>query len=377
MNRPKVSFIVPCYKLAHLLPQCVESILAQTYRDFEILIMDDCSPDDTAEVSRGFNDPRVKHVRNEPNLGHLRNYNKGFDLATGQYLWLVSADDCLRTPYVLERYLEVLEANPRIGYAFCPGVGLQGRQETAIIPFGRLDQPDTVMEGRKFLRRLLQSNCVLAPAGMVRRDCYDRVGFFPLDLPFAGDWYLWCAIALHYDVAYFAAPMVNYREHSLSMTDTLIGDDIRKLSDDDFKVRWRMKQNIEQVGDDDLARHCTSTIVEDYIHSLTAKTWRGTRFRMSVAEFDRSLMTHASDAREREGIRRRVLAGVGRRLSWDRNLVPELQLYRLAVEYGGPNPKLWLKFAIRALGPAGTLIMRTLGMLRTVTRRQDPGVARP
>ena len=78
---PKVSFIVPCYKLAHLLPECVGSILAQTHEDFEILIMDDSSPDNTSEVARSFGDTRVVHMRNKVNLGHLRNYNEGIELS--------------------------------------------------------------------------------------------------------------------------------------------------------------------------------------------------------------------------------------------------------------------------------------------------------
>src|SRR5262245_12964431 len=133
MSNPTVSFIVPCYKLAHLLPECVNSILGQTFSDLEILIMDDCSPDNTGEVARSFTDPRVKYVRNDPNLGHLRNYNKGIGLTKGEFVWLISADDCLRRPYIVERYVEVMRKNPRVGYAFCPGVGLAGRQETNVI----------------------------------------------------------------------------------------------------------------------------------------------------------------------------------------------------------------------------------------------------
>ena len=77
MSKPRVTFVVPCYKLAGFLPACVESILRQSYADFEILIMDDCSPDNTAEVAQSFNDPRIRYIRNDPNHGHLRNYNKG------------------------------------------------------------------------------------------------------------------------------------------------------------------------------------------------------------------------------------------------------------------------------------------------------------
>src|SRR5262245_13776741 len=81
---PTVSFVVPCYGLAHLLPECVHSILRQSYRDFEVLIMDDCSPDDTATVAKSFRDERVRHIRNEANIGHLRNYNTGISLARGR-----------------------------------------------------------------------------------------------------------------------------------------------------------------------------------------------------------------------------------------------------------------------------------------------------
>src|SRR5262249_32156328 len=120
---PTVTFVVPCFKLAHFLPECIGSILSQSYRDFEVLIMDDCSPDSTPQVAQSFNDPRVRHVRNERNLGHLRNFNKGIGLARGEYIWLISADDRLRRPYVLERYVQLLQAHPEVGYAFCPAVG--------------------------------------------------------------------------------------------------------------------------------------------------------------------------------------------------------------------------------------------------------------
>src|ERR1700687_5683815 len=125
MKRPTISFVIPCYKLAHFLNECVDSILGQTYADYEILIMDDCSPDNTSEVANSFHDPRVKCIRNNDNLGHLRNYNKGIRLSRGRYIWLVSADDRLRHSYALERYVQVMASHPEVGYTFCPGMGLR------------------------------------------------------------------------------------------------------------------------------------------------------------------------------------------------------------------------------------------------------------
>jgi len=122
---PLVSFVVPCYEMAHLLPECIKSILAQTYQDFEILIMDNCSPDSTPEVAGSFNDARVRHIRNETNIGHLRNFNKGITLSRGKYVWLVSADDLLRSPRVLGHYVDLMERSPKVGYAFCRAIELR------------------------------------------------------------------------------------------------------------------------------------------------------------------------------------------------------------------------------------------------------------
>ena len=88
IQNPIVSFVVPCYKLADFLPECINSILSQSFSSLEVLIMDDCSPDHTSDVARSFNDTRVKYIRNDHNLGAIRNYNKGIKLFRGKYIGL-------------------------------------------------------------------------------------------------------------------------------------------------------------------------------------------------------------------------------------------------------------------------------------------------
>src|SRR5712671_2407131 len=165
-----VSFVVPCYKLAHLLPQCVNSILAQTYKNFEILIMDNCSPDNTPEVAASFNDPRVKHIRNETNLGHVRNFNKVINMARGKYVGLISPDDWLNGPNVLAHYVNIMERNPQVGYAFCRSVEVQGSKEVGIAQWTNLGGEDRIWEGPDFLMRLIQGDCVVLSAAMVRKE---------------------------------------------------------------------------------------------------------------------------------------------------------------------------------------------------------------
>src|SRR4051794_2228955 len=94
--RPLVSIVVPCYRLAHFLAECVGTILCQTYHHIEIIVLDDHSPDNTEAVTRtiivNHPDRRISYIRSPENLGNIRNYNKGIDLASGKYVWILSPD---------------------------------------------------------------------------------------------------------------------------------------------------------------------------------------------------------------------------------------------------------------------------------------------
>jgi glycosyltransferase involved in cell wall biosynthesis len=356
---PKVSFIVPCYKLAHLLPDCVNSILGQTHSNLEVLIMDDCSPDDTPAVAASFTDPRVRHIRNDPNLGHLRNYNKGIGLATGEYIWLISADDRLRRPYVLEKYVAAMEQNPRVGYAFCPGFTLLGDQETQVIKYSVIGPKDEILDGRKFLESLLITNHVLSAAGMVRKSVYDSLGLFPLDLPFAGDWYLWSLFALHHDVAYFAEPMVNYREHAGAMTNILIDKDIRSLSSDDLAVRWRLRGHIEKAGQAELLRQCDAALARDYAYFLAPRSYRGvTAPPMSRAEFSASIAAHTPNAEVRRGIERQALTALADELYARHEYRAAAPHYLRAISLKATDARLWAKLGLLCLGDLGYALRR-------------------
>jgi len=250
MTNPKVSFIVPCYKLAHFLGECVNSILAQTYEKLEVLILDDCSPDNTSEVAAEFKDPRVIYIRNETNLGHLRNYNKGIELSRGSYVWLISADDCLRSRNVLQRYVELLENNPQVGYVFCPAMSLTEEGEEIDVPqmWTWPGERDRILSGREVVKRSAYCCPVCAPTGLVRKECYSHFGGFPLNLPRTGDWYLWSIFATKYDVGYFAEPMVCYRWHSTNMDSRLKKEQPSFFREQEFLVRRLIKKEAAKAG---------------------------------------------------------------------------------------------------------------------------------
>jgi glycosyltransferase involved in cell wall biosynthesis len=196
---------------------------------------------------------------NETNLRHLANYNKGINLARGEYIWLISADDRLRTPYILERYVTVMDKHPKVGYAFCPAVDLTNDRETELLPYSFHGDRDAIFEGRAFLDKLLDGNTVVAASGMVRRECYEKVSLFPLDMPYAGDWYLWCVFALYYDVAYFSEPMVNYRSHNQTMTNVLTNQNYNFFRDG-IAVLTRIQEKARLNGFEAIVLKCNDCL---------------------------------------------------------------------------------------------------------------------
>src|SRR5271166_7621 len=321
MPEPLVSFVIPCYNLAHLLEQCVFSILAQTFTDYEVLIMDDCSPDNTAEVVKSFQDSRIRHVRNEHNLGHLRNYNKGICFSRGKYVWLISADDCLRRPYVLKRYVELMERNPSVGYTFCPAVGVRYGCETAVLQYSQYSDRDRVVNGRHFLRDLLHHNIVVAASALARRECYQKLSLFPLNVVWAGapvemgwvgDWYLWCLFALSYDVGYFAEPMVRYREHELSMTNTLTRKEtVANCSAADIAMFWLVRQRATELGLRETSKQCLAAVAQEYARQFMCKPYAQAASAMSLAEIEESLRRSTPSECERQLVRARLWASIG------------------------------------------------------------------
>jgi glycosyltransferase involved in cell wall biosynthesis len=378
LKNPAVSFIVPCYKLAHLLPECINSILSQTYGDFEVLIMDDCSPDNTAHVARSFEDHRIKHVRNEVNLGPLGNYNKGIGLSRGKYVWLISADDYLRQPHILQRYVELMEEHPNVGYTFCPGIGVRDGKESEFLDYSAYGNCDRIVSGHVFLRRLIGGNIILTPSAMVRRECYEKISFFPLgvvwnnipiDMVWGGDWYLWCVFALFFDVGYFAEPMVCYREHSLSMSNSFTKEKIENSAASDLAVLWMVRQKANESGLQNLSRDCLGAIAHEYSRQCVSKeyTWMGrsSTWSITIDQFEDSLCRCIESESERNWVRARVFTGMADRLYW-RGDLPSTRKFLLAGLRKDPRmAKAYVKLLLMSLGKQGEYLRRILRSLRT------------
>src|ERR1700740_345808 len=117
---PKVSIVVPNYNHAKYLRQRIESVLTQTYRDFEVILLDDCSTDESRTILREYtSDKRVRLEFNEVNSGSpFKQWKKGLEMASGKYIWIAESDD-YANPRLLERLVAVLESDPAVVFAYC------------------------------------------------------------------------------------------------------------------------------------------------------------------------------------------------------------------------------------------------------------------
>jgi len=277
----------------------VSSILAQDYENLEVLIMDNCSPDNTPEVAQSFRDSRVRHFRNKSNLGGEQNFNEGLARARGKYVWILSADDLLRSPSALGRYVDVMEQNANIGFVFCRAIELRGEKEGSVVKWADCGDQDCVWQDSAFFLRLISTPCIVFSSPMIRMECLNRVGMFPIDLPFAADWYFWIMLAMHYGVSYLAEPLVFSRVSEDSLTTQQSRDFARICVGDELTVLWRVERQAELAQNAYLRDSCRAALVRRAKNYLKASL-SGVHRRMNATEFEEIL---AGRVQDRNGLR--------------------------------------------------------------------------
>jgi glycosyl transferase family 2 len=215
-----VKVIVPCYRYAGLLEGCVESVFSQEGVDVGVLIVDDCSPDETASVGTALAraDARVEYRRHEHNLGLIATANEGLEWADdGDYVVLLSADDRL-VPGSLRRAVSVMESQPSVGMVY--GHAQYFESDEALPRYGQRWRGTKVWSGAEWIRRRCRSghNCISSPEVVVRTSVQRQAGPYDPACAHASDLNMWLRIAMIADVAYIkGAAQALYRIHPDSM----------------------------------------------------------------------------------------------------------------------------------------------------------------
>jgi glycosyltransferase involved in cell wall biosynthesis len=209
-DAPLVSFCVPTYNRARFLGETLESALAQTVSDFEIVVVDDASPDDTPGLMARYRDSRIRYIRNPTNLGIPQNSNRAFSLARGRNLILLEDHD-LMEPNYLEATLGILERHPGVGFV---GTAITIIDQEAKPVRQWLADFGEVTPGRQLLRFLLtHTTCPFSVTTVIRRDVMQGI-----DPPFEGrywwfaDQHLWLQLATRGDFGFVREPLLKMRE---------------------------------------------------------------------------------------------------------------------------------------------------------------------
>lgn len=192
MNKPPlISIVIPCYDGAQFLPAAIESCLRQTMRDFELIIVDDASPDDSAQIAERYagQDARIRVIRRPANGGVSEAFNSGFDVARGKYLTRLAQDDVFAGNAVAV-FVEYLESHPSVGLMYCDFITIDESGGTT----GRSNVPENAERALLLGNRL--GLCVAW-----RREVWERIGGFDREFDAAEDYDYWLRVWKHFAIA--------------------------------------------------------------------------------------------------------------------------------------------------------------------------------
>ncbi|HKE60385.1 MAG TPA: glycosyltransferase [Pyrinomonadaceae bacterium] len=215
---PKVSVITAAYNHVQFIRQSVESVQAQTYRDFEHIVIDDGSSDGTATILESFGN-QISYVRQE-NSGAHASINRGIRMSSGEYIAVVDSDDAW-LPNKLELQVAMLEAAPDAGmvYSLAYFIDSDGnRHDESWLMGTPFDDASQIFE------ELLQRNRIPVVTALMRRKCLDDVGFFSEKFKALSDWDLWLRFCLKYPVLFIPEMLALYRVHQTNSWHELSGN---------------------------------------------------------------------------------------------------------------------------------------------------------
>ena len=210
---PLVSIVVPVYNGEKYLKESIDSIIAQTYPNTEILVMDDNSTDNTSEIIKSYSD-KIIPFKNKINLGQFENVNKGIEKTKGEYICVYHADDIYK-PTIVEKEVRFLQNNISVGAVFCLDIFIDANGNI----YNQLEIPAEV-QGEKplnyptILNALLtyKNSFLVGPTSMVRRSVYNDVGLYDEEgYGIAGDLEMWVRIAKSHDLGIIEEHLQYYR----------------------------------------------------------------------------------------------------------------------------------------------------------------------
>jgi len=212
IHHPIVSVIIPTYNRAHLIDKAINSVLSQTYQDYEIIIVDDASTDNTKEVVKDFTDSRISYIFHTNNLDISAARNSGIKASQGKYIALLDSDDEW-LPEKLDKQINKFEKESlKIGVIYTGSyyIDEKGNQIRKVhVP---------IKEGYIYEDLLRAGGYLCLSSTLIKRECFKKVGLFDENLPPCEDLDMWIRIAKYYKFSYIKDLLVATRIHNNQIT---------------------------------------------------------------------------------------------------------------------------------------------------------------
>jgi len=208
MEKPLVSVIIPTHNRASRLSKAVNSVLSQTFSNLEVIIVDDCSTDNTANKAQELiqQDQRVKYFKQEQNQGAPAARNRGIKAAQGKYIGLLDDDDQY-LPEKIEQQVKVFEnASDDVGLVY-------GGFKNIVLNSDREDRVKKPKERGDITKALLEKCFIGSPTVLIKKECFGKVGYFDEKLQSCQDWDMWFRIAQKFKADYAKEIVANYYFH--------------------------------------------------------------------------------------------------------------------------------------------------------------------
>lgn len=205
-SKPRITIVTPCYNQARYLPEAVGSVIAQTYTDWELLIVDDGSPDNTAAIAEqliaGHPEHTIRLVR-QANQGLAASRNNAITLAHGEYILPLDADDAIE-PHMLARTVAMLDKHPEVGFVYSDTILFGAESGIAV------NQPYSL--------QALRFNCLLHSLSLFRRAAWESAGGYRTNMNRGyEDWDFWLSLAENgWEGRHIAEPLIRYRRSPTS-----------------------------------------------------------------------------------------------------------------------------------------------------------------
>ncbi|MDD6233667.1 MAG: glycosyltransferase [Lachnospiraceae bacterium] len=222
MGEELVSVCIPAYNSGRFIVRTIESILNQTYKNIEIVVVDDCSSDDTVDKVKNIKDDRIKLIVNESNLGMSRNWDKCIRSCTGRYVKLIPADDCIY-PDCISRSVVILEKHPEVSLVVV-GTDLVDNDDKITGSYMHWPGNGIVKGARIAKTSVMLNNFWGNPVcALFRKEDYIATGGFDDDIPYILDFDLWLGLSRLGDTAVIKDKLSSFRVRKDSNTGVLIG----------------------------------------------------------------------------------------------------------------------------------------------------------